>query len=336
MIHGEPPRTFYETRAAEMENVCSLQWIPPSMWQLGVLHAFFHNEIIRQRILAAAGSNWEPLAYDQDLHPRLASANSLQEIVEHFDQQSQSLPLLSELFFLANDALVTLYQRAQGSDAEMIRLVVSELPPFEEWQERQFPFWQSPWIYNVNSVQLFYQALTDEVLLNQAAAIERLAHERDEWVLYRGYIGSGYPSTLQNEGTGNHALSFGSTLLGGAFYSLESTALTYAQPETPMPYSFLALRVPFQEMKELFRWGPLHPFLQLLVDGEMFHAHTKIAAQTPDEYLTKPLQGYFMKCNQHCLDPTGYLLQLQLSPQELEERFHGLCERSGHIIRKKL
>jgi hypothetical protein len=337
ILRGEPPRVFYT--AFDLKQACHaldpsirLEWIPPAVWQLATLHAFFHDQEIRNGILACAGSGWEPLGYEQSLHSHLASASSLEEIARHFDRETQSLPNLCPLFFLINKAIVQLYERAGGSDSEMMRLILAEIPPFDEWKQRQFPFWTSPWIYNPRSPEIFYTALKDDSLLSELIKIEWQAYQNGEWVLYRGYPGTGYPSTVQLGATHGHALSFGSTLLGGTFFSLDATALTYAKSDLAQAHQFLALRVTPEKLKELFRVGPLHPLVQLLVDGEMFHAHTKIAAPAPDAHKEKPLCGYFMKCNQHCQDSVGYILNLKMKSEELEEEFNSLCKSAGVLF----
>lgn len=339
ILKGEPPRVFYDSNPIDLHTEClkitaslRLEWIPSSIWQLGVLHIFFHEPTIRDGILACCQQEWEPLEYEQPLHLCLTSAQSLDEILSCFDRHSRSLPHLNELFFQINQSLIALYQRAHGSDMEMLHLILSELPPFQTWREKGFPFWRSFWIHNPSSVEIFHQAIQDINLFTELLKIERLAYKNGEWVLYRGYSGSGYPSTIQLNTANNHALSFGSTLLGGAFFALEAAAITYSKPETPTMHSFMAIRVPPQELKELFRIGPLHPFIQLLADGEMFHAHTKIATKNANEDESCPLSGYFMKCNKHCIDPIGYITAPNMTPEELEKRFLSLCEKSSHIF----
>lgn len=339
ILKGEPPRIFYDSNPIDLNAECHklipslcLEWIPPSIWQLGVLHMFFHEPTIRDGILACCQQEQEPLEYEQSLHRHLTSAQSLDEILNCFDHHSLSLPHLCKLFFQINQSLIALYQRAHGSDVEMLNLIISGLPPFHQWREKDFPFWRSLWIHNSNSVEIFHNAIKDSNLLTEVIKIERLAHENKEWVLYRGYAGSGYPSTLQLNATNSHALSFGSTLLGGAFFSLEAAAITYSKPETPTAHSFIALRVCPQELMDLFRIGPLHPFIQLLSDGEMFHAHTKIATNNSNEHKNKPLDGYFMHCNKYSIDPIGYITAPNMTPEELEKRFLSLCEKSSHIF----
>lgn len=340
IMRGEPPRCFYDALPLDLESECRrlapsirMEWIPSALWQIAVLQAFFQDEAMRHHILSCSRGGWDPIEYEEALHLHLPSASSIEEIAECFDRQSLALPGLCDLFFKANKAVASLYERSGGSDAEMLRLAIADLPRFYEWPQKQFPFWKSPWIFNPRSPQIFYSALQDEGLLAALLKIERCAHENGEWVLYRGYPGSGFPSTLQLDGVGSHALSFGSTLLGGAFFSLEATALTYSKPEMPTPlHSFLALRVTPQELKELFRVGPLHPFMQLLVNGEMFHAHTKIAASQADDYRTAILCGYFMESNLHCSDPIDYILTRKMTPEELERSFLSLCEKSGSIF----
>ncbi len=336
IMKGEAPRLFYDSDPIDLKQAChqlvpsiSLQWIPPSIWQLGVLYLFFHEPMIREGILAYCHEEWEPLEYEEVIHSLLPTAERLEEIVKCFDHHSLSRPHLSELFFQMNQSLVTLYQRANSSDIEMLQFIISKLPPFREWREREFPFWRSSWIHNLDAVKLFYSAIRDINLLSEVIKIERRAHENGEWVLYRGYSGSGYPSTLQLNAASSHALSFGSTLLGGAFFSLEAAAITYAKPDMPSIHSFMALRVSPEEMRDLFRIGPLHPFIQLLSDGEMFHAHTKIATKNSESIARN---GYFMKCNKNCIDPVGYMTAPSMTTKELEERFLELCERSSHIF----
>lgn len=339
IMRGEPPRAFYNSEPFDLKAEClkrfptlRLEWVSPLVWQIAALHAFFHDEEIRNGILACAGPWWGLLEYEEELHLQLATASSLAEIVECFDQKTRSLPSLSDLFFRVNCAVAALYHRASGSDREMLSLALAELPPFSQWQGLQFPFWNTPWIYNPNSAQIFYNALKDEASLDELLKIEHLAHEKGEWVLYRGYSDFGYPSTRELGSAESHALSFGSTLLGGTFFALEATALTYSKPDAERVHSFLALRVTPEELKDLFRIGPLHPFVQMLANGEMFHAHTKIAASHPDEYRNKPLQGYFMEANRHCSDPLGYVLSFKRTQEELEKAFLALCEKSGHVF----
>lgn len=341
ILRYEPPRVFYELTQVDLKEEISkiapnvhLEWVPPTVWQLAALHAFFHDQTIHDEILDCSDPWWGALNYEASLHQRLASANSMQEIVQCFDEQSLLIPGICELFFHVNQATVSLFQRSGGSYQKMMQIAIAELPPFETWPSTSFPFWQTPWLSDTSSAELFFKALQDEGLMEKLLHVEQTAHENGEWVLYRGYAGFGFPSTLHNKNDCGHALSFGSTLLGGTFYSLGSTALTYAQTLDPGEHSFLALRVTPLELKGLFRVGPLHPFIQLLVDGEMFHAHNKIAASQATEYSQKPLDGYFMHCNQHCIDPVGYVLKLNATPQELETEFQKICQRSGHLFSK--
>ncbi len=317
----------------ECHNIAAglrFEWIPPAIWQLGALHAFFHDPEIQNGILDCCGQGWEPIQYEEPLHAVFSSAHSMEEIVSCFDDCSFTLPHVSDLFFKLNKYIASLYSRAENSDIEMLQILVSELPPFSQWEERKFPFWKSPWIYSSSSIRVFYEAVKDLNLLSEIVKIENLAHKEGEWVLYRGYSGIGYPSTIQFDHKHSHALSFGSTLLGGAFFSLESTAITYAKPETPIPYTFLALRVQPQQMQNLFRVGPLHPFIQLLVDGEMFHAHTKIATKDTDEY--ESYHGYFMRCNKHNSDSIDYMTTHSMTPEELETAFHALCKTASYVF----
>jgi hypothetical protein len=339
ILKGEAPRSFYLSEpidlVAECEKLSSalrLEWIPPSLWQLAVLHTFFNDPVIRDGILACEGKDWDPLQYEEIVHHHLSSVQTQEELAGYFDAHSLSLPNLCQIFFQINQAIASLYIRAGGSDLEMMRLAITEIPPFDQWIDKQFPFWRSPWIYNPKSPLIFYNALNDEGLLSEALKIERAAYKSEEWVLYRGYSGTGYPSTLQlDNSTRNHALSFGSTLLGGAFFSLESCAMAYAQTDSQVPHSFLTLKVTPQELKEYFRVGPLHPLIQMLVDGEMFHAHTKIGTKNSDPHA--PLNGYFMQCNKYCHDPLGYITAPTMTPKELEKAFLLICEKSGYILK---
>ncbi|MGE5196742.1 MAG: hypothetical protein ACM3JI_05375, partial [Anaerolineae bacterium] len=172
ILRGEPPRIFYDSHPFDLELECTklipslgLEWVPPTIWQLAALHAFFNDQAIHKGILATS-KNGYALNYEEMIHPRLASAKTIEEIVECFDSASQSLPNLCDLFFRINDAVVSLYNRAYGSDLEMMRLAISELPAFEEWPQREFPFWKCPWISNLNSAQLFYRGLKDDFLLS--------------------------------------------------------------------------------------------------------------------------------------------------------------------------
>lgn len=339
ILKGEPPHIYYHETPLDLEVKCremlpfiDLHWIPPTLWQVAVLHAFFSDPEIQDGILACLGEGWDPLCYDEMVHRYLHSGQSLNELIEHFDKQTKSLPNIQDLFFKVNSAIASLYERGHGVDEEILHLAISEIPPLDEWKKRKFPFWNSPWIYDPNSIELFYKALKNESLLSQILKIERSAHKNGEWVLYRGYDGLGYPSTFQQNETVNHALSFGSTLLGGIFFSLEASAIKYYEPAMPIDHSFLALRLTPQEMRKVFRWGPLHPFIQMLVDGEMFHAHTKIASNLQDTYKRQRLNGYFMKCNHYGTDSIGYILSLEMTPEDLDHLFHSLCKKSGLIF----
>ncbi len=339
LLRGEPPRVYYESTLTNIEIECQrispsihIEWIPPALWQLAALHSFFLDHDIQKGILKCSGVGWQPISYDEMLHLHLPFATSLEEVVGVFDRQTLYIPELCDLFFKVNQAIASLYKRSGGSNLEMIRQAISELPPFGEWEARGFPFWKSPWIYNPQSAEIFYNALTNEDFFSKLVEIECIANKKGEWVLYRGYSGPGYPNTLEGGRTNSHALSFGSTLLGGVFFSLEACALTYSMPDPTSPHSFLALRVTPQEFDEVFRAGPLHPFVQMIVDGEMFHAHTKLGTDKLKSFNEQPTNGYFMKCNKNCVDPVGYIMSLRKTPRDLQAIFHSLCEKSGHIF----
>lgn len=289
LLKAEPPRSYYNETPVHLP--ATLEWIPPTLWQLGMLHAYFHDEAIRQAILTL-----EPLQYEEELHAFLPHAESVSEVASLFDRAT---PPLSGLFFQVNQAICSLFE---NSDKAMLHRILDDIPPFDQWKlpPSYLTYPESP--YN------FYTALQDRALLEQVIHLERQAYEEGSWILYRGY--QGHLTTLETGTDGNHALSFGSTLLGGTFFSIEATALTYAGSD-----KFLALKVTPAEMKQFFRVGPLHPFLQLLADGEMFHAHTKVAS------TNQHLHGYFMKLNRQCNDPIGYILTYDFTPQELEESF---------------
>ena len=66
LLQGEAPRVFYEENPIDLQAECSklfpslqLEWIPSSLWQLGALHAFFHDPVIRNSILSRSASLWD-------------------------------------------------------------------------------------------------------------------------------------------------------------------------------------------------------------------------------------------------------------------------------------
>lgn len=340
-LQNEPPRSFYSKHSIDLKIECCkivpsirIEWIPPSLWQIAMLHSFFFNQSIKEDILACVGDGWNPISYEEVVHRSLSSVSSVEEIAKSFDSHSKCLPNVCELFFKVNNAVRELYKRANGNDLDLLHIVISEIPCYEQWFEKDFPFWKSPWVCNPNSAKIFYLSLKDEKMISEILTVERHAFDNGEWVLYRGYDGRGYPSTLQKEDDSSHALSFGSTLLGGAFFSLEASALAYCKTSSSEDHSFFALRVTPEELKEIFRIGLLHPFIQMVADGEMFHAHTKVAAKNTDEYTEKLLRGYFMKCNKHCFDPINYIVTLKMTSEELERVFSSICQRSGFFLIK--
>ena len=339
VLQGEPPYTLYYEDPLDLELKCQeiapflrLEWIPPMLWQLSVLHAFFSDRTIQNRVLDCLGDEWSPLSFDRKIHAYLQSASSIEEVIEFFITQTKQKPNIQELFFKINSAVASLYERGNGIDTEILHLAVSEIPPLDKWKSRGFPFYNSPWIYNPNSIKLFHKALKNEPLLSHLLHLEKSANKNGKWVLYRGYDHLGYPSTLQINGDGNHALSFGSTLFGGIFFALEASAITYYEPPDLTEHSFLALPVTPHEMRKIFRWGPLHPFVQMLVDGEMFHAHTKVAKKPNNPSKGQALNGYFMKCNKYCTDQTDYILSSDNTAEDLECLFRSLCENSGEML----
>ncbi len=201
---GEPPRSFYNQEPLSMNNELSkilptakLHWIPPTLWQLGMLHAFFQDKDIHEGILTCLGSSWDPMCYDDDVHFFLSKAENFDEILAFFDHKSKSLPNIINLFFKVNKALHKLYERSNFSSTKMLDIILDEIPDISQWKHEGFPFWKSPWIYNLNSPLLFYQALKDKKFVSKIMDIEEKAHENSSWVFYRGYSGEKLPSTLQ-------------------------------------------------------------------------------------------------------------------------------------------
>jgi|GEM_PF-3549638 len=330
ILKGDAPRRFFEPDSFDLQSELKkisagsqLVWISPTVWQLGMLHGFFHDPAIREGVLACVKYGYSQLSYDEIVQERLPSLSKPAEIAYLFD--SITLPHLCSLFFRINEHILSLHDLSEGEENRMISHILSDIPPLDEWKEREFPFWEYQWITNPRSIQLFYQGLTDEKMVKRCAELEKEAHESGKWVFYRGYPGCGFPTTLQPNRKDSHALSFGSTLLGGAFFALESSALTYSKTEKRWAYCFLALSLTPDEIDTFFRIGPLHPFLQMIADGEMFHAHTKIASQNLGE---QPLDGYFMKCNKTCTESAGYILNQNMSVSEFEEGFQAVIKKA--------
>lgn len=360
-LKGEPPRSFYEPASFSLVDECQricptlkLRWMPQTLWQLGVLHAFFQNEEVRQGILFYLENKAAP-SYEEVVRKSLSKASCLDDLVKEFDCRTAKIPHFKELFFQIQKALADLLKRAEYDEEKLLHLILSELPPLEKWPEKSFPFWSSPQAYDLDSIKSFYSALKDACFISKLIEIERQAHKRGKWVVYRGYRGCGYPITLEKkdlhprhrclavlpkisfekEPPSSHALSFGTTVLGGAFFSLDATALTYAKNQSFERQTFFALLVTPKELKEFFRVGPLHPLVQMIAKGEMFHANTKIAARAPKEYENKQLQGYFMKQNSCYFDQIGYILALGKTAERFERRFSRLCKRSGRLFCKQ-
>lgn len=338
VFKGEPPRVFYdrepiniEAEVHALDSKIRLEWIPPTLWQIAALHSFFADVEIRRYVTQLPGPWWNPLSYDEKLNSYLHAVTSHDQVVRLFDSHSKSLPDIEELYFRVNNAIANVYLRAGKSDSKMLDILLHEIPQFSKWATMQFPFWWCPYVQKPEAAELFYKALTNTHLIAEFVKMERAAYEKGEWILYRGYKGVALPSTIEIGTAESHALSFGSTLLGGVFFSMEATALTYCAPDISDEWSFLVLSVTPDELKKFFRVGPIHPLIQMLSDGEMFHAHTKIAATAPDTYFDKQLYGYFMKSNRYCYDKIGYILTFDMTTDELEKEFQLLCERSARV-----
>lgn len=264
----------------------TLEWITPTAWQVVALCEMYNDEAIKEEALALG-----PIEYEERVHSLIETG----DISSAFQPRHEYAPL----FFLLNKKISERYKVALGCQITMVKSC-----SFEGAQ----PLYPYAYLTNPHSYELFFSALKDTELLFQLIEQETLAHRFGQRVFYRGYEGSGMPTTR-----GNHALSFGSTLLGGALFSVEACALTYSKPwNDALSWRFLAVRVGQEDIKELFRIGPLHPFLQLLSDGEIFHAHTKV--------LFAPYTGYFMKINKNIKEPLDYFFALDTTAEDLESR----------------
>jgi hypothetical protein len=101
ILREEPPRSFFNDAPLYLPLECTklypslrVEWIPPSLWQIAVVHAFFHDESIRNGILRYSDEGWGPISYEETLHAHLSSARTTKEIAESFDRHTESIPEL--------------------------------------------------------------------------------------------------------------------------------------------------------------------------------------------------------------------------------------------------
>src|SRR5579885_3617501 len=91
ILRGEPPRCFYDEKPLDLERECHkrgvrIEYLPTSLWQISVLHAFFHDKDVQRLILGCARQGWDPLEYEEEVHKLLPTARSLEEIGGCFDR----------------------------------------------------------------------------------------------------------------------------------------------------------------------------------------------------------------------------------------------------------
>ncbi len=342
MLYDEPRNLFGKGQ------IDASIWVPPSLWQLSALHAYFHNEHIRNTI--------NQFGYTQNLyhptekaqwrqHPKRATwPNNFDEVVietlKKSLDQTDILPLydsfihyegLSDLFFALNDYILTLYKNNQQNYEKMLLNILDEIPPSSQWKENFFfPFYFSLFKDSSQDMECLGKALKNKELITALMHNEITAQQEQKIVFYRGYhqCDKNFPNPINSDTGESHALSFGTTLLGGVFYSTDACALRYTYHDNLSPNTFFTVNLTSKECLTYFRIGPLHPFLQLIADGEFFHAHTKAALDTPKE---KSVSGYYAECNRRIFDVTGYIFSYTHSLTELSQQLKELFHSSGKL-----
>lgn len=362
LMIGDKPREIFSTepgnllnRLKKIDPDITIHWIPPAIWQLVAIDAYFHDPEVRSFVnmigytqglfdpkereayITHPQRNTWPNNFDERIIKALITAENLQDIVRIYDDWID-YPGLSTCFFRINNRALSLLKKKTFT--EVVNSIIKKLPPFEEWQENfHFPFLYCPYDDGKPHVTCLYHSLKDEPLLLKIIAIEMQAHDEKKNVFYRGYpscVGT-FPDPIHQHTNEPHALSFGSSLLGGLFFSTDGCALRYATSDSLLSQTFFAVKISEEEVvgeKSCFRIGPLHPYLQLLSDGEFAHSHTKVVANSSKDNMYRSIPGYFAECNRNIFDPVGFVVTHQYTVDELADRLNTLFVQEGEFLQK--
>jgi hypothetical protein len=328
-------------------------WAPTSQFQFFVLKSFFFDRELQefakklgyscgfydktdpeelkrfQKYKEEQGVSWD-LNIDEKIVEALSTKNR-QTLTSHYEKLNHREDFCT--FFL------------KMNDAFLKDVRSSEIPRQKEvWQKNHFPFLYS---FNVgNNIDLFLQLFQDHPeIIKKAVAEEIKAHNEGKFLIYRGAEAVQvdgerllfFPlkakkndgSLVIDEEMDSFSLCYGSSLFGGCFLSLDACAARYAIPESAF-HTFHALRLDQKSLLEdpLFCIPPLHPFVELFVDGEWFHPHS-IMGKHKEGTLR---YGWYAPSNRYFEDPLGFLTREDLPPALLARKLLELGAREAVIL----
>ena len=179
--------------------------------------------------------------------------------------------------------------------------------------------------------------------------LEKEAHKKNLRLLYRG--AQVVHLTLDNQkiplyflplkgdyqdeelrlkkGMSSYSLSYSNSFLGGVFLSTDACAARYVLSDE-VPYIFHALNLSEEDLigQNLFCIPPLHPLVEMFMDGEWFHPHTKMVKRFEGERC----HGWFCKISRYFSDELGYIFRMDCTPEQLAVDLLNMSKNHLEII----
>ncbi len=333
-------------------------WVPTSLFQLFVLHSFFTNEEFRSYVQClghqcnlnnkmGCKENWGEVSIDDAVVSILSNPKKkLQDIFAFYDEINRR-EKVTAFFLKMNDAFCKLYS------PKTLEYLLAHIPlKEEEWQKCGFPFLFSP--YGKECFSFVKRLFSDhKEIIRKVIAEEYRAHEEGKHLIYRGgeviflkteekelpllFLPVKGKKTEQGfsleEKSLSFSLSYANTLLGGIFLCTDACAARYALEGKEESYSFHALKLDENALIKdpLFCIPFLHPFAEMLVDGEWFHPHARIAKNAGMEKYF----GWYAKINLMFDDYAHFIVRDDLSAEKLGIKLLQLAKDHAIVIHSK-
>jgi hypothetical protein len=182
-------------------------------------------------------------------------------------------------------------------------------------------------------------ALNQHLLFRGAEIVNFKMHEETLELLFlpwNAQVSLSKDFSIRSEDLESYSLSYGNSLFGGLFFSLEACAGKYVYlPCKKCAFHGICLEGEnILGLSSLFAIPNLHPFAEMLSKGEWFHVHSKIAVQTPDTYCCDRCCPGFLN-HSHFLDQPGFLLTQKIKPEPLGLDLISLAAGKGIIFYSK-
>ena len=343
------------------------KWVPTSLFQLFVLEGFFSRPEFQDYVHKLGyGCGFydqsdflEEIKYQNAIAEEITTVNIDAKVVKVLSDRESSKEDLYAVYeeINHNDAICSFFLKFNddfiGKYSENLEdeLLAGIPQNIHHWKRNHFPFLYNNYSRDANEDMYMLLRLLSQNrdLIKRVISEEIKAHAEGKHLIYRGaelvFFNSQEEDPVPllllpvnakrikeefflDKGMSSYSLSYANSLFGGIFLSTDACAARYADTTDDF-YAFHALKLDHNSLVDdpLFCIPPFHPFSEMIVEGEWFHPHAKIAKKEENQRC----YGWFAKANRNFTDHLGFIMHSD-SPEELGMKHLNLVSNNAVLM----